>query len=506
MKYTIVFGGKAGQGVNFLADIVSLGLIEKGYYVFYSRDYQSLIRGGHNFNTLTFSDVPVHSNKSKIDMLVCFDQETKKIHSESLAKNGIVINGEQHGNMYYAAAIYRMMGIDFKILEKEISKLKRFEDNIREAKAGYENEKRSLNLINKKKINSEGFLNGSQALAKGAIISGLDFYYAYPMTPATPLMMELGGMMLDKNNKHKVIELENEIAVMLGAIGSSAIGKKAMVGTSGGGFDLMTEGLSFAGQAEIPLVIYLSERPGPGTGVATYSSQGDLNLALHSGHGEFQRIVIAPASVLECKEAVNHAFYFSQKYRIPAIILGDKDLAESKELEEGKIKLMQIKNAITKPERFNSYERDSKKDNIATEDAEVIKANFDRRIKKQKEIENEAKKFEMFRVYGNEKSKNIVLGFGSTRGAIIDAIKEGKIDAKFIQIIFMDPFPAQEIKKELEKAKKILIVENNSTSQLARLVAEKTGIIIDDKNKILRYDGRPFFSDELAEELARRMK
>jgi len=377
---------------------------------------------------------------------------------------------------------------------------------MKEAKEGYETEKRNLGFEDRKRMSNEGFMNGSQALASGAIISGLEFYYAYPMTPATPLMMELGTMQLDKNAKHKVIELENEIAVILGALGSSAVGKRAMVGTSGGGFDLMTESLSFAGMAEIPIVVYLSQRPGPGTGVATYSSQGDLNLALYSGHGEFQRVVIAPGNIAECKEAVNHAFYFSQKYRIPAIILGDKNLAESKEIEEGKMKLMQIKNAITELGRFNSYERDEKKDNIATEDASVIKANFERRMKKQEDIEKEANKLEMFKVYGNKNSKNIILGFGSTRGAIIDAINVSKIDAKFIQVLFMEPFPSEAIKKELEKAKKVVILEENSSCQLGDLIAKKTGFIIEDKNKILKYDGRAFFSDELALELNRRLR
>lgn len=506
MKYTIVFGGKAGQGPNILSEIVSLGLMSKGYYVFYSRDYQSLIRGGHNFNTLTFSDKEIHSNNSVINMLVALDENTINVHKENLTKDAIVLDAAAHSNMYFAGVIYKILGIDFKTLEIELKKLKKFEENIKDAKEGYESEKRSLKLANKNKIASFNFMNGNQALAKGAINSGIDFYYAYPMTPATPLMMELGGMQLDKNSKHKVIELENEIAVILGAIGSSTQGKRSMVGTSGGGFDLMTESLSFAGMAEIPLVIYLSGRPGPGTGVATYSSQDSLNLALHSGHGEFQRVVIAPSDAKESQEAVNQAFYISQKFRIPAIVLGDKNLAESKEISEGKIKMLPIKNSITSAERFNSYEHDRSKNNIATEEAKVIKANFERRMKKQEEIEKEVEKLVTYKIYGNKNSKNLILFFGSVKGALLDAIEESKINAKLMQLLFVEPFSKKAI-AEIKKHKgKIIVVENNSTSQLSRLVAEKTGIIIEDKNKILRYDGRPFFSDELAEELKRRVK
>jgi len=102
-----------------------------------------------------------------------------------------------------------------------------------------------------------------------------------------------------------------------------------MIGTSGGGFDLMTESLSLCGMAEVPLVFYLAMRPGPSTGVATYTSQADLNLALYSGHGEFPRIVLAPGDPKEAIELTNQAFYFSQKFKIPSIIVSDKHLAES---------------------------------------------------------------------------------------------------------------------------------------------------------------------------------
>src|SRR4030042_3026666 len=98
------------------------------------------------------------------------------------------------------------------------------------------------------------------------------------MTPATGLLNELASRQEDK--KIKVFQPENEIAAINQAIGASFAGAKVMVGTSGGGFDLMTEGLSFQGMSEIPLVVYLASRPGPGTGVPTYSMQSALGIAL----------------------------------------------------------------------------------------------------------------------------------------------------------------------------------------------------------------------------------
>jgi 2-oxoglutarate ferredoxin oxidoreductase subunit alpha len=528
MRGEILIGGKAGQGPNVLSEVVAQGLISAGFFVFYSRDYQSLIRGGHNFNLVSFSDKPIYSNSSKTDLLVCLDENTEKLHKGSLVLKFV----SDKGNMYYAGVLFKILGLEFKLLEAELKKLKKFEENVKDAKDGYENEKRNFKLVHtrvsalmsRNKDKSLVLKNGSEATAVSALKSGLDIYYAYPMTPATPLMMELGEATLSSDSKHRVVEVENEIAVALAGIGSAVVGKRAMVGTSGGGFDLMTESLSFAAMAEVPMVFYLSQRPGPGTGVATYTSQGDLNMALHSGHGEFFRMVLAPGDNEESVKLTNDAFYFAHKYRIPAIILNDKHLAESKSLfDEKKILsgIKEIKSNVKVGERFNSYESDKKLNSIATEDADVIKANFEKRIKKQKEIEKESGKFEQVKIYGNKNSTrkgvpsvgdsmnlknisgNLILSWGSTKGAILDAIKN--LDVKFVHILYMNPFPAKEILAEIKKSKKVLVVENNSESPLSRLIAEKTGFIVEDKNKILRYDGRPFFSDELAEEINKRI-
>ena len=132
MRTNILFGGKAGQGPNILTQILGSVLVKQGYYVFYSRDYQSLIRGGHNFNVLTFSDKPIYSNDSKIDLLVALDENTEKLHESDLVKNAIVLKGHDE-NMYYAGRIFKLLCIDFKILEEELKSLgQRVEKNIAE--------------------------------------------------------------------------------------------------------------------------------------------------------------------------------------------------------------------------------------------------------------------------------------------------------------------------------------------------------------------------------------
>lgn len=496
IRINILIGGPAGTGPNILTEILGKALVKQGYFVFYSRDYQSLIRGGHNFNTLTLSNQPIYSNDFQIDVLVCLDEKTEKIHKEELKKEGIILKGEKN-NIYYAGRLFKLLGLDFKLLEQELRKLKkRFEENINEARRGYSDEKRKACEANFKETGAF-FMNGNKGIAEGAIKSGLGVYYAYPMTPATSVLAELAGKQVENN--FFVITLENEIACVNAAIGSAITGAKSMVGTSGGGFDLMTEGLSLTGIAEVPLVMYLAQRPGPATGVPTYTGQGDLNMARHSGHGEFQRVVVVPGDPKEAQELTSQAFYFSQKYKIPAIILGDKHLAESWYTLVGE-PIITKSEKLTKLMRYNSYEKDE--NGSTTENPGIIKKNIERRRKKVLEIEKDSENFENYKIYGEKSSKNILASYGSPKGAILDAIKG--LDVKFIQILYIEPFP-KKIKEEL-KGKNLLLVENNSTGMLADVMAEKLFLKIDEENKILRYDARPFLADELREEIKRRLK
>ncbi len=497
MKVTILFGGEAGQGPNLLSNVLGRALVKRGYYVFVSREYQSVIRGGHNFNVLTFSDKPVYSNESKLDMIIALNSDTEKLHKKELKSKGIVLKGHNE-NMYYAGKLFKLLCLDFKVLEEELKELeKRFDENMKEAKEGYEEEKKSYCEVKFLGKNQNMLMNGNRGISEGAIKSGLDVYYAYPMTPATPVLGELAEKQIENNIF--VLELENEIAVMNAAVGSAITGAKAMIGTSGGGFDLMTEALSLAGIAEVPVVCYLASRPGPSTGLATETGQGDLDMARHSGHGEFPRIVLAPGDSKECEELISQAFYFSQKFKTPAIVLSDKHLAESLYTLTEKPKITESKKT-TFLRRYNSYEQDET--GSATEDPEIVNKNVERRLKKGEEIEKEAEKFRQYGVYGNKNSKNVVVSWGSTKGAIIDAVED--LDCGFVQVLYIEPFP-KDAEKHL-RGKNIILVENNATGQLGKLIAEKTGVFIEEKNRILRYDGRPFLSDELKEEIKRRMR
>ena len=503
MRLNILIGGKAGQGISKVSRIITKTLVDYGYFIFNYRDYPSIIRGGHNFSVLSISDKPIASHESKLDGIIALDEDTKKIHKKELKKNSFVIDYKKfinfgiNMNIALSGALMKILGIKKKILinqiEKSLKNKNSFEDSLKAAEYGYNSQSQKYNL--KKLKNNISILSGNKAIAIGATNSKIDVYLAYPMTPSTELLHELAS----KQNNYIVFQPENEIAVVNMALGASFAGAKTMIGTSGGGYDLMTEGLSFQGQSEIPLVVYLGSRPGPATGLPTYTSQGDLDIALRAGHGEFPRIVISPGDIIECIEKTNEAFYLSEKHKVLSIILSDKHLAENEfsfDRKPNKIINIIVNRKVPGEVivKASGYEHD--KFGNVSEDAELAKKNAEARMKKYEQIKKECKKFEMIKIHGNKKSKNLIISWGSTKGAIIDAINN--LDFKFLQVLYLKPL-SNKIKKEILEAKKVILIECNITGQLGRLIREKTGISI--KKRILKYDGRPFRSDELRKEL-----
>ena len=175
MRFNVLIGGKAGQGPNILAHTLGRILVRKGLYVFYSRDYQSLIRGGHNFNRVTFSNEPVYSNDHAVDILIALDEETVEIHKNKLNKDSVVIGGKGQ-NMYFAGKLFKVLGIDFELVEEELQILeRRYEENLKEAKKGYEEAETKFELSENFKVHgSRFFRNGGMGVAEGAINAGLD--------------------------------------------------------------------------------------------------------------------------------------------------------------------------------------------------------------------------------------------------------------------------------------------------------------------------------------------
>jgi len=513
MKLNILIGGKAGQGINKVSEIVSRVLIGQGYFTFNYRDYPSLVRGGNNFNVLCVSDEKIGSVESKFDVIIAMDDKTIELHKKDLKSKGITIEAGdfkdlgRNLNIALSGCLIKILGIDKEVLVNEVrSHIRDSDEAVAAAEKGFESQevKFEFNKIDR----CIEIMHGSRAVALGAINSDIDLYFAYPMTPATGVMHELAARQ-EKGN-FVVFQPENEIAVVNAGLGASFAGAKVMAGTSGGGYDLMTEGLSLQGISEIPLVVYLASRPGPGTGVPTYSLQCDLDIALKGGHGEFPRIVIAPGDPNECIEKTNEAFYLSEKFGCLSIILSDKHLAESEfssDRKPNKILDVQVNRKVPGEGivKASSYEHDS--EGNTSEEPELAKKNAEARLAKYEKIKKECSKFEMVKVYGNPNAKNLVIGWGSNKTVILDAldeidgsIKTGKGDYKFLQILYVKPLSTkveEEIKKVLDNNGNVILVEQNVTGQLGNWIREKTGFKID--KKVLKYDSRPFYCDELKE-------
>ncbi|MGB9643349.1 MAG: 2-oxoacid:acceptor oxidoreductase family protein, partial [Candidatus Ratteibacteria bacterium] len=353
--FSILIGGRAGDGIDRASVIIGHILSSIGYRIFVHRDYPSLIRGGHTFSIIRASEKKVSAHKEKIDILIALNPETLDKHRKILKNQcfyiydsdqikthpdvcgtGIPISTilkEENApdlmkNSCLIGAFGKSTGIDWDVLEKvlKITIPKEVELNLKVAKRGYDSAKQMIG-IEKIQQNVLPVLTGNEALGLGLIAGGLDVYIGYPMTPSSGLLHFLAGVAPQFGLN--VIHAENEIAVIMMSLGFSYAGKKSAVGTSGGGFCLMNEGLSLSGMAELPVTIVLGQRTGPSTGLPTYTGQTELFFAMYSGHGEFTRLVVAPGDCEQVYYWAATSLALSWKYQIPAIILSDKTLAES---------------------------------------------------------------------------------------------------------------------------------------------------------------------------------
>jgi len=521
MKINILIGGDAGQGLNELSNIISKILVKAGFYVFNYRDYRSLITGGHNFNVLCISDSPVLSHEWEYDVALLLDEDSLKheknfkkeciiLHNQKAYKKGIFLDTSKYKkveNMYFAGTLFKILGLNKELLIEEAKKAfagkSLLKTDLEAIEFAYkQNYKKSLKLKTLKSKSNKIYLTGADAVGIGSIEAGLDVYLAYPMTPSTSLLTFLA----QQKSKHGyfVFSPESEIAVANAALGASYAGARTMIGTSGGGFDLMCEAISMQGQTELPLVAYLASRSGPSSGTPTYTGQEDLNVALYGGHGDFPRIIMTPGDIQEAYNSAKQAHYLAEKYKSLAIIFTDKHHAESGYSQEIKHNNLSIEKKGKYPGikegkviKANSYSHDEQGN--YTENPDIVEKQTKKRNEKLQDIKKEINKFETFKVYGNKKAKKLIIGFGSTKGAILDAIDSGKLkNYKYVHVIFVNPFTDKLIKEiESHNQKEIFVIENNSVGQFADLIQRNTSKIIEQKNRILKYNTMPFTPNEI---------
>lgn len=560
----VMVGGEAGQGVQSVGFIMAKAFTRGGYHVFADQDYESRIRGGHNFFRVRVKDSQVEAIAGPLDILLALNRESIDIHRNELAAGGVVIfDGEKVKDMgdsvdLFGVPLERLaeekagnklmantvalgsalglveydFGIAKKLLREHFGIGEIGEGNVRAARAGYDYVREHfkgdfgchLSAISEVK---RMLLTGNEAIALGAIAAGCKFMAAYPMTPATSIMEYMAAKAKDFGLV--VMQPEDEISAINMIIGAGYAGVRAMTATSGSGFCLMAEGLGLAGITETPIVVVDGQRPGPTVGLPTRTEQGDLQFMLHAHHGEFPRSILAPATIEDGFWLTIKAFNLAEKYQLPVILLTDQHLASSyatvekfdlskvtiergllfsaEQTSESEYKRHKITKSGISPRAFPGQEgtlvvTDSDEHDETghlIEDAVTRTQMMQKRMRKLFSLKKEIAHPEL---YGPKKADTLLIGWGSTYGALheaVDILRNEGASVNLLHLTELWPFPAETVAETLTNAQHSYVIENNATGQLSHLIRAETGKKV--SGKILKYDGRPFTPAYIAQEV-----
>lgn len=548
-EFSVLIGGSAGDGIDAAGVVIARLFAAIGYHAYIYRDYPSLIRGGHTISIIRLSRQRIAAHSNAIDILLAMNQETIDVHKLQVKKSGFALYDPDSiksvdlpgcgvplaavvkelaapvimRNTCMLGALCKAADISWDVVEPVLrnSFPKETDMNLQVARRGYDACTTFLKIDAFAATERLPLVTGNDAIGLGLASAGLEAYAAYPMTPASGVLHFLAqhaeALSLD------VVHAESEIAVMLMALGFAYAGKKAAVGTSGGGFCLMTEGVSLAGMAELPVVVVVGQRPGPSTGLPSYTAQTELHFVLHSGQGEFPRLIVAPGDAEEAYYWSAWALKMAWKYQIPAFIMSDKTLCEGlynldiaiaeQPIDENPViwdgtapygryrytetgvSPMAFPGDAGALVKINSYEHDEF--GVTVDDAATTIAMMDKRFKKEKYLSADVEKYEAVKVYGNKDSSVAVLCWGSNKAVCVELALERGL--KVIQPLVLAPFPVEQFRAALKGVDTLIDVEHNATGQLANLIGHY-GFKVD--KKILKYDGRPFTVDELTEKIA----
>lgn len=565
--FNIKIGGEAGQGLVSIGNILLRAITQEGWYLFAHQDYESRIRGGHNFFQIRLGDQPVVSWEQEVDVLVALDQTTVTVGGGELRKDGFVIYDpdvlgdaaktiaipensiavpfvrtvEELGqpkimaNSVAAGAIWAFLSDDVTMLQDTLAEIfanrssEIINGNKLVAEAGF-NQVKSLISNRKKpaKPNHPGkrlLMQGNDALPLGALAAGLKFMSAYPMTPATGVTEFISHY--GPEGQVVMEQVEDEIAAINMAIGASYTGVRAMTATSGGGFALMTEALSLAGSAEIPIVVINAQRPGPSTGLPTRTEQGDLSFAVAMSFGDFPRAVLSPGDVEEAFYLMGEAFNLADEYQMPVVVLSDQHLADSfttvPPFDPERIKINRGK-IVSGADAGADYLRYKlTEDGISPrlypgfgeglvvsagdehdemghliEDGDMRQKMMDKRMAKQKLVEKRALEPVLT---GASEPDAMLIGFGSTKGAIAEAVKllnENGCKVQGVHLPQVFPLP-ESLEEILQRPGRKFVVESNYSGQLESLLAAR--FAWKPTGSIRRYDGRPINAEYILAKL-----
>lgn len=561
-----VVGHSGYGGLLSTGSIIAKSLEALGFYVVTDREYPSLIKGGTSSMTINASIKPIKSLAKKTDILIAIDKPSLLQYIDTLSDGGVLIHGyeklsgirevldatEKRGikiihqnartttkeaggselmkNVVLVGMLWKALDLPLEIIKDHIEnqfkkKPKLIPANLECVRLGYERSENQISVtLPKEKHTDYMFVDGNYAMTLGAIHAGVKVYYAYPMSPSSHILSHMARFAKDYDLVVK--QAEDEITVANLTVGSMHAGTRALCATSGGGFDLMTETVSLAGIIECPFICALFQRPGPATGLPTWTGQGDLNLAIHGGHGEFARMVLAVSDPSDHFTLIQEALNYAEVYQIPVIILSDKVSAETymsvpkfkqntipiqRGLVEDETELKNLKNTdrfkITESglskrwipgssEAYYFANGDEHKEDGVLDESETAGIMYEKRIKKLKTI---LEKLPEPEIIGNEKNAEIsFVGWGSTKCTaedIINIYKEKNITVNYLHFSYVYPLKTEKLKQFFADNKNVHLLEGNNFGQLGNLIMQETNLTF--KGKCLKWDGRPFFIEDL---------
>jgi len=546
-RFTFLVAGEAGHGVRLAGTIAADLAGEMGRYAFQMDDYQSLIRGGHNFSVVTSSPQPVLSQYINADLVVALDRRSYGLHQKHLSMDGTIVYNSDAVSEAPGTAIGLPLSALAKGYTRAALRLGVASVAVLLAAVGFSREEAADFIRRKYTRDADNnvtyglsvydaaservlgryplakghapatMLTGNEAIGLGAYAGGLDMYFAYPMTPSSSILHYLASKADDLGIA--VMHPESEIAVMNMAIGAASVGARVAVGSSGGGMALMEEGMSLAGVSETPVLCVLSSRPGPSTGVPTYTAQGDLSFALNQGHGEFPRIVASPGTAAEAFELAAELMGLAWAFQTPAILLTEKHLSESRMtiavpetlpdvpqplMHRGRKVYRRYENTDSgvSPLKFapsgalikwTSYEHDES--GITSEDAGTIASMHEKRLRKRRSLIESLHGMRTVNRFGS--GKKVIVTYGSTTMSVREAVSFGGLDVQVVQPVYLEPFPEWELQDVA--GTEVVVVEQSCAGQLAALLEHRVGVRI--RGVVTQYDGRPFDPEVLAARL-----
>lgn len=532
MEFNVLIGGEAGLGA-FSVELELTDILSRlNYFFFATKNYMSRVRGGHNFHMIRIADHSVHALAGGCwDMVVALDEETEKRHRANLHDKGLYLPRTLIGevttearddfqdvtvsNTMLVGVILAVIAVDSERLSAvtESNQLKYLRRGFK-----YADQWKMTGIYPvPAKAGCHCIFDGNKAVALGSLLGGCQFMAGYPMTPATSIMHYFATAAISLPAHFE--QAEDEISAINMALGASYAGIRSMVATAGGGFALMQEAVSLAGMTETPIVIIVGQRPGPATGLPTRTEQGDLNLVLYAGHGEFPRIVFAPGTIGEAIDLTRKSFELADRYQIPVFVLTDQYFADSVQLMEedvpapvpdreyGIFDRTYQRYALTETGispltypglsdalvRVDSDEHDES--GSITEDLDLRIRMVDKRLGKMALLR---KDLVPPTFYGDSEAGSILLSWGSNRLIVeeaVDKLTAGRIKVSALHFGQVYPLSNDMIAPYRLDSKTIICVENNAGGQFACLLKREFGLHT--THNILKYNGECFSVEEL---------